>query len=159
YLEEAEPKKVWPLAQLTRSASSSSGPVQTLTLTRLSVYAALESGMPAGEIQKFLAEHSKSGLPANVAQSLVEWTRKREALVIRTGVTLQVCSDEPDEKRISQGKGQKVGDHFLLLPQLSLPSREHSCVWDHQSQPRPSWEINEEGFVRVGKGAEAVALA
>jgi hypothetical protein len=159
YLEEAEPKKVWPLALLTRSASSASGPVQTLTLTRLSVYAALESGMPAGEIQKFLAEHSKSGLPANVAQSLVEWTRKHEALVIRTGVTLQVCSDEPDEKRISQGKGQKVGDHFLLLPQLSLPSRERSCVWDHQSQPRPSWEINEEGFVRVGKGAEAVALA
>jgi Helicase conserved C-terminal domain len=159
YLDGADPKKVWPLAHLTRPASSTSGPVRTLTLTRLSVYAALESGMPAGEIREFLAEHSKSGLPANVAQSLVEWTRKHEALVIRTGVTLQVCSDEPNEKRVSQGEGQKVGDHFLLLHQQSLPSRPHSSVWDHQSQPKPSWEISEEGFVRVGKGAEAVALA
>ena len=159
YLEGADPKKVWPLAQLTRPASSTSGPVQTLTLTRLSVYSALASGMPAGAIREFLAEHSKSGLPANVAQSLADWTRKHEALVIRTGVTLQVCSDEPDEKRSNQDKAQKVGDRFLLLPQPSLPSRQHACVWDHQSQPRPSWEINEEGFVRVSKGAEAVALA
>ena len=159
YLQGADPKKIWPLAQLTEPASSTSGPVQTLTLTRLSVYAALESGMPAVEIREFLTEHSKSGLPANVAQSLAEWTRKHEALVIRTGVTLQVCSDEADEKKFSEGKGQKVGDHFLLLPQQFLSSRQHSCVWDHQSQPRPSWEINEEGFVRVGTEAEAVALA
>jgi len=81
YLEGADPKKIWALAQLTRTASPTSGPVQTLTLTRLSVYAALKSGMTAGEIREFLAEYSKSGLPDNVAQSLAEWTRKHEALV------------------------------------------------------------------------------
>lgn len=159
YLEAADPKQIWPLACLTRPASSSCGPVQTLTLTRLSVYAALETGMPAGEIREFLAEHSKTGLPANVAQSLAEWTRKHEALVIRTGVTLQGCSTELDENLLGQGKAQKVGGHFVLLPHSSTPSRQHACVWDHQSQPRPSWEFNEEGFVHTGKGADVVALA
>ncbi len=159
YLDGAGPKNIWPLAKLTLPGSSTSGPVQTLTLTGLSVYTALESGMPAAEIREFLAEHSKSGLPTNVAQSLAEWTGKREALVIRTGVTLQVLSDAPDEKKVSQVKGQKVGDHFLLLPQQPTPSGQHSCVWDHQSPPRPSWEIGEEGFVRAGKGADFVALA
>jgi hypothetical protein len=159
YLEEAEPAMIWPLVQLTRPTSSAAGSVRTLTLTRLSVYAALESGMPGGQIMEFLARHSKTGLPTNVAQSLAEWTHKHEALVIRTGVTLQVSGDEPDEKKSGQGTGQKVGGHFLVLAPQSIPSRPQSYVWDHEGEPEPSWELSEDALVRVGEGTDAVALA
>ena len=37
-------------------------------------------GMLDHVMQRFLREHSTSGLPANVAASLAEWGRKREAL-------------------------------------------------------------------------------
>lgn len=159
YLEAANPKKIWPLALLTRPISSTGGPVRTLALTRHSIYAALETGMPAEAIHTFLAEHSKNGLPANVAQSLAEWTQKREALVLRTGITLQVGPGERDEKKLLHGKRQPVGDHFVLLPPASLPSRQQAFDWTQSIKPKPTWEINEDGLVQVEKGADTVTLA
>lgn len=62
--------------------------VQTFTLQRPVVYAALESGLTLTDLEAFLRTSSETGLPDNVARTLAEWAGKRESLVLRTQVTL-----------------------------------------------------------------------
>lgn len=88
YLNEADPRAVWPLAQMAQRVSARGERVQTFALSRESVYQALESGLTPEAIRDFLSRHSKMGLPDLVAHSLAEWGRKREALIFRTGMTL-----------------------------------------------------------------------
>ncbi len=87
YLDSADGAAVTALGRIA-NRESTSGVVQSFALTRESVYGALESGMTLAEIEAFLASRSRNGLPPNVQRSLAEWSRKREALVVRGGVAL-----------------------------------------------------------------------
>lgn len=159
YLEAADPKHAWRLAQLTQPASSpTTGLVQTLALTRDSVYRALESGMLADQVRQFLTEHSTSGLPANVAKSLAEWSSKRESLAIRTEIALAVSPTKLHEET-NRDRGRQVGDHFVLLPKGVSPTGPQDLVSDPEKHPRPAWDVDEENRVRVAEGADFVALA
>jgi hypothetical protein len=82
YLDAADGSAVTTLGRIALRESAT-GIVQSFKLTRGSVYAALEAGMTPAEIESFLATRSRNGVPANVSQSLAEWSRKRDALVIR----------------------------------------------------------------------------
>jgi Helicase conserved C-terminal domain len=143
YLNNADAAAIWPLARMARRDSTTSGLVQTFTLTRDSVYQALESGLMLEEMQRFLREHSTSGLPANVAVSLAEWSRKREALTLRSGVALLVAPAEP----------------AVLLAKSALAGKKPAVVVDHHRAPAVCWRVEEEGRVHLQKNADAVALA
>jgi hypothetical protein len=153
YLNEAETGTVWPLAQMAQRTSAGGGLAQTFALTRESVYQALESGLTLEAILRFLTEHSKTGVPANVAQSLTEWGRKREALVFRTEVALGINLPE------STPRTTRLGNHFSLLPRTAARSLRDYPVRDHDDFARPAWRVNEEGQVSVLEGVDAVALA
>lgn len=159
YLDRADASAVWPLAQMARRVSSASGLVQTFALTRESVYQALESGLKVEEIRRFLLEHSKTGLPANVDQSLAEWGQKREALVLRTDVLIGAFP--PGDRTAAQQfpKGRPLSDQFLLLPRTAARHHQGHPLLNHRAIARPVWRVEEDGRVSVQTGADAVALA
>src|SRR5262249_38218135 len=88
YLDRASIAAGATLGGLTEGAAgaASAGPVQPVRLTPASVYLALENGISQSEILEFLRSQARNELPANVAQSLAEWSAKREAVVVRQGV-------------------------------------------------------------------------
>ena len=128
---------------MAHRVSTTSGLVQTFALTRDSVYQALESGLTLEEMQTFLREHSTTGLPENVAVSLAEWGRKREALTLRSGVTLLVAPSEP----------------AVVLAKPALAEKKPEVVVNSRHAPTVCWRVEEDGSVKVDKKADAVALA
>lgn len=159
YLDAADASAVWPLAQMARRDSSTAGLVQTFTLTRDSIYQALESGLHLDEIQRFLTEHSKTGLPANVAHSLNEWGKRRESLVLRTNVSLGISSSEADKTFQGFANARPIGDKCVLLPASAGRGQKKLRVLNHDDLPKRIWRVNEEGAVTVTGEAESVTLA
>jgi Helicase conserved C-terminal domain len=143
YLDLAEASAVLPLAQMARRVSAAGGLVQTFALTRDGVYQALESGLELEEIQRFLIEHSNTGLPANVAYSIREWGNRRESMVLRTDVSLSMQPDKPP----------------ALLPKKSALPRGTGTALDHRHFAHPAWHVEEDGRVIVTKDADSVTLA
>lgn len=69
------------------------GPVFEYRLTRDSVYRAREQGYSADRIAALLDAHSATPLPQNVRQSLADWQREQERIVVRRGVSLLHAAD------------------------------------------------------------------
>jgi hypothetical protein len=159
YLDNVDASAVWPLARIARPVSAEGGPVQTFVLTRDSMYQGLESGLRGEEVRRFLLDHSKSGLPDNVGQSLLEWGRRREALTQRTGVSLGAYPPGRTDLLPGTERGRVLGDSFVLLPNAAAPVARDVLVWDHSAQPKPTWRIDEEGLLRVPDTADSVSLA
>ncbi len=159
YLDDADASAVWPLAQMAERTSRPGGRVQTFALTRASVYRALESGLRVDRIEQFLREHSRTGLADNVAQSLREWGRKREALVLRSGLTLGTCPPGKGSLLPSAARERRLGDQFVLLPKATARGARGCRVIDHQKGPSPCWQVDEAGRVRTVGEVDAVALA
>ena len=57
------------------------------TLSRGSLYRALESGLPLGDLLHLLRDHSM-GVPDNVTRSLNDWASRRERLRVQEDVKL-----------------------------------------------------------------------
>jgi hypothetical protein len=156
YLDAADTRAVWPLGQMARRVSGPGERIQTFALTRESVYQALESGLSLDEMQQFLIEHSRTGLPANVAQSLAEWGRRREALVLRTGVVLAV---HPPGQDNSLPAGERLGDRAMLLSAKALRNLKSVPRRDHRTRSRPVLSVAEDGRVSGIAEADALTLA
>jgi hypothetical protein len=160
YLDEADAGAVWPLARMARRASPPGGRAQTFALTRDSVYAALEAGLTVEAMRDFLRAHSKSGLPDNVAVSLGEWGRKREALVLRTGVALLAFPPDQAGRAPKAPRGQQVGNGCVLLPDASVRGGVRgAAIRETAAAPSTAWQIDEERRIRVREKSDAVALA
>jgi hypothetical protein len=160
YLDAADAQVVWPLARMARRVAPLSGRVQTFALTRESVYQALESGWSLEAIREFLGEHSKTGLPENVAHSLAEWGRKREAIVIRTEVNLGAVPAGQTGALPGAAQGQSISADFVLLPRTATHDVKSCFRRDYASPvPHRPWHVDEEGFVRFIEETDAVVLA
>ncbi len=160
YLDVADASAVWPLAQMGERTSAPGSRAQTFALTRESVYRALESGLGVDRIEQFLRAHSRTGLPDNVAQSLREWGQKREALVLRSGLTLGACPPGQGNLLPSAAREHRLGDQFVLLPKGTARSGRGCVVIDHHlREPSRSWQVDEEGHLRLVAKNNAVALA
>jgi len=146
YLEQADARQICTLAQFAVRTSTAGGQVQTFALQRESVYGALESGMTLDVIESFLAQHSKTALPANVRRMLSEWAGKRDALVLRTQVTLACGVDTKLAK-----SGRSLGNGMVLLPRLSpaQAAKDYAgwCVIDHQGTMARAWTAEELGTI------------
>ncbi|HTU16949.1 MAG TPA: helicase-associated domain-containing protein [Gemmataceae bacterium] len=159
YLNVADPRAVWPLAQMARRVSAPGERVQTFALSRESVYQALESGLTPQTIRDFLTRHSKTGLPDLVAHSLTEWGRKREALIFRTGIALGVGPPGSASPFAGMAKARPVADSFVLFPPTATRGLKECLLRDHHAFTRPTWQMDEEGRVRVTDAADSVCLA
>jgi hypothetical protein len=158
YVEEADPSKIFTLARMARRTTTGNDPVQTFVLTRESVYQGLESGLTTEQMREFLLQASKTGLPNNVAHSLNEWGRKRDSLVLRSGVTLLAVPPGQESRLPSVATGRRVGDRFLLVAPTERQGFKGQKR-DHAMFAPPGWKIEEDGLVRAEADADSATLA
>jgi len=155
YLDCADGPAVTTLGRIAKR-DSATGVVQTFRLTRESVYAALEAGMTPGAIEAFLAERSRSGIPPNVAQSLAEWSRKREALVVRTGVAL--AAGLPAGQGALHGRA--VGPSYRVVSSNAAgKGAKELGIAVEAAGAGPRWSVDEHGTVAAGNGLSLVGKA
>ena len=160
YVESARPAKLWTLGRMAERKPSAGGPVETFRLTRESMYNALESGMTPQDIRGFLAEHSQSGLPENVAHSLTTWAGKRDSLVLRTGLAILAAGDGGLSSEI---QGRRIGERFVLLSRTAGKSALRATIGsiqiDYGKSTRACWWVEENGSLRVAPEADSIAAA
>jgi len=143
YLDGADGEVVTTLGRIA-SRESAAGLVQTFKLTRESVYAALEGGLTATAIESFLSSRSRSGLPANVSHSLAEWSRKREALVVRSAVA--VGAGLPEGQCVLHGRS--AGSRFVVASQTAAKRRAKELYVPAESGTASrDWKVDEQGLV------------
>ncbi|MFH1143762.1 MAG: hypothetical protein V1774_04390 [Candidatus Eisenbacteria bacterium] len=110
--------------------------------------------MTPAAIESFLASHSRNGLPDNVAQSLSEWARKREAIVVRRGVALTTVAPGEDVR------GLPVGEGFAAIPPRGAGARARDLqVQVETNPPSKTWSVDEHGTVTVGEPASLIGAA
>lgn len=155
YLDEADGEVVRTMGQIAARASSA-GPVQTYKLTRESVYAALEGGLTPAAIESFLSSRTRCDLPANVSQSLSEWSRKRDALVVRSSVALVAGFAEGQDALHGAPRGAQV----VVAAPTSARRRARELDSDVGSATASrDWSIDELGVVSPRGPMSLVAKA
>jgi hypothetical protein len=155
YLDGADGEVVTTLGRIA-SRESAAGLVQTFKLTRESVYAALEGGLTATAIESFLSSRSRNGLPANVSHSLAEWSRKREALVVRGAVALG--AGLPEGQCVLRGRS--VGAQFIVASQRAAAKGAKDLhVPAESGTPSREWKVDEHGVVSPGGPISLVGKA
>ncbi|MFH0900508.1 MAG: helicase-associated domain-containing protein [Pseudomonadota bacterium] len=157
YLDSADGAAVITLGRIA-ARESGTGVVQSFKLTRESVYGALEGGMTLAAIESFLTSRSRNGLPANVSSSLAEWSRKREALVVRSGVALAVGFSDGQEP----ARGRQVGTQLVVASPRAASKRAKDlgiAVTADSSSAIRDWRVDEHGVVSLGKGNPLVGTA
>ena len=155
YLDTADGPAVTTLGRIA-ARESATGVVQNFKLTRDSVYAALEGGMALAEIESFLASRSRNGVPANVAHSLSEWSRKREAVVVRSSVSL--AAGLPDGQ--SSIRGRSVGKSLVVASSRAAGkgAKDLGIAVESEAMCR-DWKVDEHGTVSLGKTVSFVGKA
>jgi hypothetical protein len=155
YLDTADGPTVTTLGRVA-SRTSATGIVQNFKLTRDSVYAALEGGMAPAEIESFLALRSRNGVPANVAHSLAEWSRKRESVVVRSSVAL--ATGLPDGQNAVRGR--LVGKSFVVASSRAAGkgAKDLGIAVESEAMSK-DWKVDEHGMVSPGKTVSLVGKA
>lgn len=152
YLEAADARRVCSLARFARRSSVIGGRVQLFSLSRESVYAALESGMTSADIESFLTMHGKTELPANVRRALREWSGKRESLVLRSGVAIALAAAGSRLGNLGSA-ARALCDTSAVLPGLSARQAVQDfpgwSVYDHCAESPRVWQVDELGALQT----------
>ncbi len=155
YLDGADGAAVSMLGRIA-ARDSKSGIVQTFKLTRDSVYGALQEGLTPAEIESFLATRSRTPLPPNVALSLTEWSRRREALVVREAIGL--ATGLAESQTAIQGRAVGEGSVVASARGASKAAKELGLEVE-PLPPARTWMIDEHGVVSFEGAASLVGLA
>jgi len=159
YMDAADARRICTLARFARHGKANTGPVQTFSLSRESVYPALEKGMTVAEIRAFLVEHGRTDLPANVAHALMEWSGKRESLVLRNGVTLGLLAEAAEAAELPT-PGELLGEHCVVMTKSSEQTATKDfpgwAVLDHHAELPKTWSVDELGRLQAS-GDDAVS--
>jgi Helicase conserved C-terminal domain/WYL domain len=92
-----EPEHLSVLFELEKFAERlSADRVAHYRLTKQSVYSGLQEGLTASAIHDFLARHSQSGVPQNIAYSLDDWQRLHDRVQVRRSTTLIEAESEAE---------------------------------------------------------------
>jgi hypothetical protein len=162
YLDRADATSAGTLGQLAESDTTRSGPVRNFRLTRTSIYQALESGMTAAQVVDFLRRHSQNELPANVLQTMAEWSARRESLVLRCGVTLVGFGNTAARDAYLAGHaGSACGERFVRLTEatkqkLKIPA---ALASDHALDCRHTLKMDEYGHIHASQPYDIVQSA
>jgi hypothetical protein len=150
------------LAEPAGTGSPAAGPVQTFRLTQASVYHALEAGVGRDDLVEFLRRHNAGELPLNVVQTLAEWSARREALVVRSGVRLTAfpSRESRDAYLAGGGRGDACGERFVLADEGRGGTPEGTVLTsDHLGRLRQMLEVTEEGKVVAHRPLDVVQAA
>ena len=161
YLDQADARAAAVLGRVAEGGTASSGAIQTLRLTKTSVYQAEESGLGHAEIVDFLNQHSQRELPTNVLRSLSDWSGKRESLALRSGVTLLgFASTAARDAYLNCYPGTSCGERFVVAPgRGEQPAGIEPAGWiitDHAIGQRRTLEIDEMGRIHTTKPVDLV---
>jgi hypothetical protein len=159
YLDGADPGAAATLAHLAQRASAARGLVQTYSLSRASVYRAQESGLSIEEIRAFFAEHSRTALPDNVARSLQEWARGRDALSLGSNVILGLFPPAEENLFAERPQARRISPGAVVLDAKEAASVRHIKHSHDGRLPLPCWSVAEDGRVAVQPQANALAQA
>ena len=164
YLDRASARSAGLLGRLAEAGSTTAadpGHVQTFRLTRESVYNALESGLSTEQVADFLRRANQGPLPANVLQTLTDWSGRREALVLRQGVTLLAFPDAARRAAWLVGNaGTACGERFVLAaPQVGKEFKRSALFVDHLEGGRQTLRLDETGLLHTDKPLDLVQRA
>jgi hypothetical protein len=162
YLDQADAPSAGFLGQIAESDSAASGPIQTFRITQTSVYQAQESGLSQAQIVEFFEQHSQRPPPANVLQTIADWSGKRESLTVRWGVTLLGFASTTDrDAYLEDNPGTACGERFVLAP---APGKKKLAiatplVTNHLLGGRRTWVLDEEGHIGTTEPRDIVQTA
>ena len=127
------------------------------TISRSSVYRALEMGMELENILQLLKDNSHD-LPNNVEVSIAEWASRRERLSITEKVNLLEFPDSKSRntahKKI-QGS-RLVAERFLLVPEEKEVHKVATTFHNYRAEPKRVIEFQQDGKFTL-KGASDLA--
>lgn len=129
----------------------------TYTISRASVYRALETGLSATTLLEMLEMFSSSPLPRNLFSSVTEWAGRRERLSLTEGVTLlEYHSASERDAGIAQLKGATaVGERFALV--AHAPKK--AVVHNYSSNPTRTIAFQNDGTFKLEGGSDLGARA
>ena len=129
----------------------------TYTISRASVYRALETGLSAKTLTEMLAMFSNTPLPSNVVSSIGEWAGRRERLSLTEQVTLLEYHDVRErDAGIAQLKdASAVGERFALV--THTPKK--AVVHNYLSNPTRTIAFEDDGTFRLEGGSDLGARA
>ena len=160
YMDAADARRICTLARFARHGKTNTGRVQTFSLSRESIYQALENGMTVAEVQAFLVEHGRTDLPANVVHALMEWSGKRESLVLRNGVTLGLLVEAAEAAELGT-RGESLGDHSVVMKKMRAKTAAKEfpgwTVLDHHGGLPGAWKVDELGCLQ-NSGEDTVSF-
>ena len=126
------------------------------TISRSSVYRALESGLTIDWLLEMLQLHSTTPIPAALTTSLREWAERRERLSVQENTRLlEYPSAAERDAALAQTKGKAIGERFVLASGATRLPKEvvrHS----YTNVPARSLRFEPDGRFRI-KGASDLA--
>ena len=129
----------------------------TYTISRASVYRALETGLSATTLLEMLEMFSSAPLPRNLFSSVTEWAGRRERLSLTEGVTLLEYHDAAErDAGIAQLKGaMAVGERFALVGYTP----KKAVIHNYSSNPTRTIAFQNDGTFKLEGGSDLGARA
>ena len=154
YLEELTPNAMQALAcaDCTRIDTQTA----TFTITRSSVYRALETGFSVENMIKMLGENSRIPISGNVSSSIREWAGRRERLSLTQHSTLLEYHNSAErDAALQKFKWQAVGTRFALVTQVPKGIDKHR----YSSPPSRTIKFLSDGRFTLEGGSDLAARA
>jgi hypothetical protein len=155
YLEQLSPEALKAL----RCADCQRIDAQTamFSLSRASVYRALETGMDNQTILQLLQTYSVSPIPSNVRSSIQEWSGRRDRLSLTEKITLLEFHNaiERNSSLAQIPNSQAIGERFLLVERMPKNATLH---W-YSSSPNRTLVFRDDGSFQMQGGSDLAARA
>jgi hypothetical protein len=150
YLDQTDAQGIGSLGLLLENLKPTLGPVQTFRITHEAFYRALELGLSYERAIELLQQASQHALPANVLQTLQDWSARRESMIVRRKVILLgFASPNERDAYLAKGAGRACGDRWVIVDagqKLSGHALDGALKGDKDGGQRPL-VVNEQGIV------------
>jgi hypothetical protein len=101
------------------------------------------------QIVAFLTRFNRGPVPANVLQTIADWSARRESLVLRARVTLVGFPDQAARDAwLAANGGKPCGERFVLaLASKAAAIKRKALGVDHRAGGRQTWVVGEDGVL------------
>jgi hypothetical protein len=162
YLDQTDAQGIGSLGLLLENVKPTLGAVQTFRLTHQAFYRALELGLTYERSLELLQRASQHELPANVLETLKEWSARRESMVVKANVTLLGFANRLErDSHLTNGMGRACGDRWVIVEGgqiLPAHSFDGALTVDH-SAGRLTLVVNEQGLILHQEPLDTVQIS